>query len=103
MGENPPPPPLPRRRTRRWPLILCLTLFAFTAGVIPGFYLIEKIRGKLAWRAYERDAQKRGVKLADGRFVLYSVGADLKDDGGEIHPSLTGSKQKDWVWQYPTR
>jgi len=44
-------------------LILCLALFVFTAGIIPGFYLEEKIRGKLAWRAYERDARKRGVKL----------------------------------------
>jgi hypothetical protein len=41
--------------------------------------------------------------LADGSFVLYSVGADMKDDGGEIDPSATENKQKDWVWRYPPR
>jgi hypothetical protein len=64
MPENPPPLPPSRRRPARWPWILLLTLFVITVGIIPGFYLEEKIRGKLAWHAYERDAQKRGVKLA---------------------------------------
>lgn len=34
-------------------------------------------------------------------FSLYSVGADLQDDGGEIDPKLSASKQKDWVWRSP--
>jgi hypothetical protein len=40
----------------------------------------------------------------DGRFVLYSVGWDEKDDGGKIFLTKTGAvdqKKGDWVWQYP--
>ena len=37
----------------------------------------------------------------DGSFVLYSVGTDLRDDGGIIDPKATASKQADWVWRYP--
>ena len=37
----------------------------------------------------------------DGSFVLYSVGPDLRDDGGVIDPKATASKQTDWVWRYP--
>lgn len=37
----------------------------------------------------------------DGSFVLYSVGPDLRDDGGVINPKATASKQADWVWRYP--
>ena len=37
----------------------------------------------------------------DGRFVLYSVGWDEKDDGGVPGKTLFDEKQGDWVWEYP--
>ncbi len=40
-------------------------------------------------------------RTGDGRFVLYSVGPDLRDDGGVIDPRHRFSKQHDWVWCYP--
>ena len=39
----------------------------------------------------------------DGSFVLYSVGADLHDDGGVIDPKLSNAQQRDWVWRYPAK
>jgi hypothetical protein len=42
----------------------------------------------------------------DGRFVLYSIGWDEKDDGGNIFLTTSGSidqKRGDWVWQYPQK
>ncbi len=39
----------------------------------------------------------------DGSFALYSVGTDLRDDGGVIDPKLNASKQADWVWRYPAK
>jgi hypothetical protein len=42
----------------------------------------------------------------DGQFVLYSVGWDEKDDGGQIFLTKGGSvdqKKGDWVWQYPLK
>ena len=39
----------------------------------------------------------------DGRFVLYSVGWDEKDDGGVAGKTLFDEKQGDWVWEYPAR
>ncbi|EDY21986.1 hypothetical protein CfE428DRAFT_0111 [Chthoniobacter flavus Ellin428] len=39
----------------------------------------------------------------DGSFVLYSVGTNLRDDGGVIDPGLKWSKQLDWVWRYPAK
>ena len=39
----------------------------------------------------------------DGSFVLYSVGTDLRDDGGVIDPKKKTSKQDDWVWRYPAK
>ena len=39
----------------------------------------------------------------DGRFVLYSVGWDEKDDGGVAGKALFDYKQGDWVWEYPAR
>lgn len=38
-----------------------------------------------------------------GRFVLYSVGWDDKDDGGTPGKTLFDEKQGDWVWEYPAR
>ena len=43
----------------------------------------------------------RHRRTDDGRFLLYSVGVDLLDDGGAIDPTVKTSKQKDWVWRYP--
>jgi hypothetical protein len=40
----------------------------------------------------------------DGKFVLYSVGWDEKDDGGKIFLTQSGTvdqKRGDWVWRYP--
>ena len=42
-------------------------------------------------------------RLDDGSFILYSVGMDLRDDGGVNDPNLSASKQHDWVWRYPAR
>jgi hypothetical protein len=39
----------------------------------------------------------------DGRFVLYSVGWDEKDDGGVPGKTLFDEKQGDWVWEYPAK
>ena len=39
----------------------------------------------------------------DGRFVLYSVGWDEKDDGGVSGKSLFDDKQGDCVWEYPMK
>ncbi len=39
----------------------------------------------------------------DGRFVLYSVGWDEKDDGGVPGKRLFDDKQGDWVWEYPAK
>lgn len=38
----------------------------------------------------------------DGGFVLYSVGMDLRDDGGVIGSKLR-AKRRDWVWRYPAK
>jgi hypothetical protein len=47
------------------------------------------------------DGQPLRYRLeADGRFMLYSIGADGKDDGGRsCYPSLEDSP--DWVWPQP--
>ena len=39
----------------------------------------------------------------DGGFVLYSIGTDMRDDGGVINPETSASKQSDWVWRYPVK
>ena len=39
----------------------------------------------------------------DGRFVLYSVGWNEKDDGGVPGKMLFDDKQGDWVWEYPAK
>jgi len=39
----------------------------------------------------------------DGRFVLYSVGWDEKDDGGVPGKTLFDDKQSDWIWEYPAK
>ena len=38
---------------------------------------------------------------ADGSFVLYSVGPDLRDDGGFTDPRHPVTQRHDWIWRYP--
>jgi len=40
-------------------------------------------------------------RTKDGLFLLYSVGTDLRDDGGVVNPALRPYKQADWIWSYP--
>jgi hypothetical protein len=45
-------------------------------------------------------------RIADGQFVLYSVGWNEKDDGGVTFFNQKGSpdnSQGDWVWRYPAK
>jgi hypothetical protein len=47
-------------------------------------------------------------RTADGRFILYSVGWNEKDDGGVVasvkrHPDRQDILQGDWVWEYPRK
>jgi hypothetical protein len=37
----------------------------------------------------------------DGQIILYSVGWNLKDDGGIPGATLNDNRHGDWVWQYP--
>jgi type II secretory pathway pseudopilin PulG len=44
----------------------------------------------------------------NGRFILYSVGWNEKDDGGVVaatrdNPQRQDTQQGDWVWQYPDK
>jgi type II secretory pathway pseudopilin PulG len=41
--------------------------------------------------------------MDDGRFVLYSVGWDEKDDGGVSGKRLFDEEHGDWVWEYPAK
>jgi len=45
-------------------------------------------------------------RTADGRFILYSVGWNEKDEGGQVVPprdewTAPELTEGDWVWQYP--
>ena len=40
-------------------------------------------------------------RTEDGRFILYSVGWNEKDDGGVPGETLFDQTQGDWVWSYP--
>ncbi|MGD0251241.1 MAG: hypothetical protein ABSC01_00930 [Verrucomicrobiota bacterium] len=45
-------------------------------------------------------------RTSDGNFVLYSIGWNETDDGGQIVMTKTGGTDYtngDWVWQYPTK
>jgi len=45
-------------------------------------------------------------RTSDGQFVLYSVGWNETDDGGEIGPNKFGTvdiSKGDWVWRYPSK
>jgi hypothetical protein len=43
-------------------------------------------------------------RTEDGKFLLYSIGWDEKDDGGKVFVTKSGTvdqKKGDWVWRYP--
>ena len=45
-------------------------------------------------------------RTEDGQFVLYSVGWNAKDDGGEVAFYKSGNldiTKRDWVWRYPAK
>jgi hypothetical protein len=42
-------------------------------------------------------------RTSDGQFVLYSVGWNIKDDGGVPGKNLFDEQQGDWVWEYPRK
>ena len=46
----------------------------------------------------------RYLRIDGGRFVLYSLGIDLDDDGGREVPDRGGARDQqpdgDWVWRY---
>ena len=45
-------------------------------------------------------------RTASGQFVLYSVGWNETDDGGEVDLNENGSVDRDtgdWIWQYPSK
>jgi len=55
---------------------------------------------------YHRDPPSPGSGVASGQFVLYSVGWNETDDGGEVGFKKDGSmdiSQGDWVWRYPSK
>ena len=39
-------------------------------------------------------------RTADGKFILYSIGHNEKDDGGVFGIAMFEDKEGDWVWQY---
>jgi hypothetical protein len=39
-------------------------------------------------------------RTSDGKFLLYSVGWNEKDDGGTPGKTLFDEKEGDWIWQY---
>ena len=53
------------------------------------------VRGEAATRHHRRPPLKYH-RTADGRFVLYSVGWNGKDDGGVAGKAV---EEGDWVWQ----
>ena len=55
---------------------------------------------------YRRDPSSPGSGAASGQFVLYSIGWNETDDGGEVAFKKDGSvdiSQGDWVWRYPQK
>lgn len=55
---------------------------------------------------YRRNPPSPGSGAANGQFVLYSVGWNETDDGGEVSLSKNGTVDTstgDWVWRYPQK
>lgn len=42
-------------------------------------------------------------RAEDGQFILYSVGWDMRDDGGTPGKDKGDDREGDWVWQLPER
>jgi len=40
-------------------------------------------------------------RTSKDHFLLYSIGANERDDGGEPGATLVDDRQGDWVWEYP--
>ena len=56
----------------------------------------------LHYRRTDPPSQSSGA--ASGKFLLYSVGWNEKDDGGQVVLKEDGSVDRDkgdWIWQYP--
>jgi hypothetical protein len=52
------------------------------------------------------DLPSQGSGAASGKFLLYSVGWNETDDGGQVAFTKSGSidrEKGDWVWQYPVK
>ena len=65
-----PPPRAAKGRPLLFWLFLGAALLAILAlALIPGFYLVEKYRGRAAWRAYETAAKQRGVQLDFAAYI----------------------------------
>jgi hypothetical protein len=55
---------------------------------------------------YRRDPPSPGSGAAGGQFVLYSIGWNETDDGGEVGLTKNGNldiNTGDWVWRYPAK
>jgi hypothetical protein len=55
---------------------------------------------------YRHDPPSPGSGAASGQFVLYSVGWNETDDGGEVGLTKNGNvdiNPGDWVWRYPSK
>ncbi len=64
------PPPLPRKRSLAATLLKVWLFFVLLGpALVVGFYQVEKIRGRAAWQAYEKEAKARGVKLALADYI----------------------------------
>ena len=61
-STSPTDPPAKPSRLRRY-LVRALFLVACLATLIATLFIVEKYRGRAAWRAYETEAKARGVKL----------------------------------------
>jgi hypothetical protein len=52
------------------------------------------------------DPPSQGSGAAGGKFLLYSIGWNETDDGGQVALKKDGSEDRekgDWVWQYPVK
>lgn len=67
----PPAPPSPRLRKSSFVRIIMVSIILAVIAVliIPGCYLVARIRGKMAWEKYAAEARQRGVKFDRADFV----------------------------------
>ncbi len=82
MTTSPPniPPAAPSRRPRKSSAIGIILFSALLPVIfvltIPGYYIEERIRGKMAWEKYVAEARQRGVKLHFADFSRPEIPAD---------------------------